>query len=111
MWVNPKGLEHILLQLNKYNVPIYITENGIADAEDKLRAQFIRGHLIACSRAIKQGVNLKGYFHWSLLDNYEWHEDLGSWKSTDKITWSESLECHFITTQIYAKIMLLYKLP
>jgi len=76
-WVNPKGLEHILLQLNKYNIPIYVTENGLADADDKLRAQFIRGHLIACARAIKQGVNLKGYFHWSLMDNYEWHQ--GFW--------------------------------
>lgn len=76
-WVNPKGLENMLVYLKKYNVPIYVTENGIADAKDKLRAKFIRGHLIACSRAIQQGVNLKGYFHWSLIDNYEWHE--GFW--------------------------------
>jgi beta-glucosidase len=58
-------------------MPIYVTENGLADADDSLRGQFIRGHLIACSRAIKQGANLKGYFHWSLIDNYEWAE--GFW--------------------------------
>lgn len=76
-WINPKGLEKILVYLKKYDVPIYITENGLADAKDELRGQFIRGHLIACSKAIKQGANLKGYFHWSLIDNYEWSE--GYW--------------------------------
>lgn len=76
-WINPKGLENILVYLKKYDMPIYVTENGLADADDSLRGQFIRGHLIACSRAIKQGANLKGYFHWSLIDNYEWAE--GFW--------------------------------
>jgi beta-glucosidase len=76
-WVNPKGLENILVYLKKYDVPIYITENGLADADDNLRGQFLRGHLIACSRAIEKGANLKGYFHWSLLDNFEWSE--GYW--------------------------------
>ena len=76
-WINPKGLENILVYLKKYDMPIYITENGLADESDRLRGQFIRGHLVACSKAIKQGANLKGYFHRSLLDNFEWHH--GYW--------------------------------
>lgn len=76
-WIYPKGLEHVLLKLKKYNLPIYITENGLADAADKNRTWFIKEMLKACHRAIKQDVQLKGYFHWSLLDNYEWHE--GYW--------------------------------
>ncbi len=76
-WINPPGLEGILLDLRKYNLPIYITENGIADAEDKFRKQFIRDHLISCAHALEYGVNLKGYFYWSLIDNFEWHQ--GFW--------------------------------
>jgi beta-glucosidase len=76
-WVNPAGLEKVLLDLRKYNIPLYITENGIADAQDRLRPDFIRSMLISCAKAIEKNVPLKGYFHWSLLDNFEWHH--GYW--------------------------------
>jgi beta-glucosidase len=76
-WIYAPGIEKVLVFLKKYNLPIYITENGLADAKDKYRPEFIRDHLIACAKAIDQGVDLKGYFHWSLLDNYEWAE--GYW--------------------------------
>lgn len=76
-WINPGGLGNILQKLKKYNVPLYITENGLADAEDKYRAHFIRDMLIACGQAVLSGVDLRGYFHWSLMDNYEWHQ--GFW--------------------------------
>ncbi|HHH14337.1 MAG TPA: glycoside hydrolase family 1 protein, partial [candidate division WWE3 bacterium] len=76
-WIYPKGLEKVLLSLKKYNKPIYITENGLADEQDKLRKDFIKQMLTSCYQAINKGVNLKGYFYWSLLDNYEWHE--GFW--------------------------------
>lgn len=76
-WVYPKGLEQVLLSLKKYNKPIYITENGVADAMDKIRKAFIRDMLIATNDAMQQGVNVKGYFYWSLIDNYEWQK--GFW--------------------------------
>ncbi len=76
-WICPWGLEKVLLSLKKYNVPIYITENGIADAKDQLRKEFLFEMIHACHVAIEQGVDLKGYFYWSLLDNYEWHH--GFW--------------------------------
>ncbi len=76
-WINPKGLEHILVYLKRYHVPVYITENGLADAKDQYRQRFIVDHLIACAMAMKRGAHLKGYFYWSLLDNFEWHE--GFW--------------------------------
>jgi beta-glucosidase len=76
-WINPKGLYNILLDLKKYNVPIYITENGLADSKDKHRKKFIKEMLVECAKAIEKGAPLKGYFHWSLLDNYEWHH--GFW--------------------------------
>ncbi len=76
-WVNALGLEDVLLTLRKYKVPIYITENGIADSKDALREEFLRDMLTAAHRAIEKGVPLKGYFYWSLIDNYEWHH--GFW--------------------------------
>jgi len=82
--IEPEGLRHLLLRLhNEYTpVPIYITENGYptfdgdktgeALLEDQPRLDYIRDHLIACWRAMHEGVPLKGYFVWSLLDNFEW---------------------------------------
>ena len=75
--IYPEGIYHVLKSLKKYNKPIYITENGLADARDKYRADFIRDHIFWINRAIKEGTDVRGYFHWSLLDNFEWHE--GFW--------------------------------
>lgn len=76
-WINPEGLELILLNLKKYGLPLYITENGVADSEDRVRKDVLQEMLIACSKAIEKAAPLKGYFHWSLIDNYEWHR--GFW--------------------------------
>jgi beta-glucosidase len=72
-WViNPQGIYHVLVELKRYNLPIYITENGLADQEDQLRKDFIKDHLIWVHRALEEKVDVKGYFHWSLTDNFEW---------------------------------------
>ncbi len=68
----PKGIYYVLKDLQKYNLPIYIAENGLADAEDKNRTEFIKKHLKYIHKAISEGVDVKGYLHWSLLDNFEW---------------------------------------
>ena len=54
--------------------PIIITENGIADAKDDRRALFIRRYIFAMNRALNEGIDIKGYFYWSLMDNFEWAE-------------------------------------
>ncbi len=73
--IYPRAIYEVLLRLKKFDLPIYITENGIADAQDKLRARYITSYLAAIHRAIKKGVKVKGYLYWSLLDNYEWPAD------------------------------------
>ena len=70
--IRPEGLYQVLVKMKKFSKPIYITENGIADSQDKFRAQFIIEHLKEVHRAITQGVNVRGYFYWSLMDNFEW---------------------------------------
>ena len=74
---HPEGTENVLLTLTEYDKPVYITESGIADRDDKNRAWFIKETLKALLRAMERGVNVQGYFHWSLLDNFEW--DKGFW--------------------------------
>jgi len=68
----PKGIYHRLMELKKFKKPIYITENGVADGTDKLRAKFIKDHLRWVWQAIHDGADVRGYFYWSLLDNFEW---------------------------------------
>ena len=72
--IYPEGIYHVLKNLKKYNLPIYITENGLADAKDKLRSNFIKNHLSWVNKAIQGGVDVKGYFHWSFMDNFEWEK-------------------------------------
>jgi beta-glucosidase len=70
--IHPEGLERLLLFLKKFNKPIYITENGIADANDTKREKFIKEHLLHVHSAIKKGVDVRGYLYWALIDNFEW---------------------------------------
>lgn len=73
----PESIGQALLELKPYKKPIYITENGIADASDILRQEFIPRALAAIHKAIEDGVDVRGYLYWSLLDNFEW--DKGFW--------------------------------
>ncbi len=73
----PKGIYHVLKNYKKYNKPILILENGTADSDDAHRAEFIKEHLFYIHKAIEEGVDVRGYFYWSLLDNFEWAE--GFW--------------------------------
>jgi beta-glucosidase len=75
--IYPESMYQILKQLQKYGLPIYITENGLADARDAERALFIENYLASVKKAMNEGVDVRGYFHWSLLDNFEW--DSGFW--------------------------------
>ncbi|MFC3452720.1 GH1 family beta-glucosidase [Amycolatopsis speibonae] len=75
--IDERGLLNLLRRL-KRDYPataLYVTENGAAfepPVHDKARIAYLDGHLRACAAAIAQGVPLKGYFAWSLLDNFEW---------------------------------------
>jgi beta-glucosidase len=59
-------------------VPVYVTENGIATADDARRIDYTRGALTAVERCLADGIDVRGYLHWSALDNYEW----GSFRPT-----------------------------
>jgi beta-glucosidase len=81
--IYPQGLTELLVKLKgEYELPpIYITENGMANADvvgdggvnDPGRIDFVARHLAALQAAMAQGVDVRGYFLWSLLDNFEWN--------------------------------------
>jgi beta-glucosidase len=70
--VYPEGLAEFLHTFARYKLPILITENGVPADRDDDRWTFIFMHLWQVARAIADGVDVVGYMHWSLLDNYEW---------------------------------------
>ena len=72
--VCPRGLTAQLVRLRQLGVPLYVTENGIYDNTDALRPRFLVEHVRAVADAIARGADVRGYFHWSLVDNFEWAE-------------------------------------
>ncbi len=104
--IYPEGLHHFLTRMARDYVgdlPLYVTENGMAnpdlpDVPDQVREDFLFAHLAATKRAIADGANVKGFFYWSLLDNYEWalgyekrfglvHVDFATLKRTPKTSY------------------------
>jgi beta-glucosidase len=72
--VYPAGMYRVLKRLATLGKPIYITENGLPDADDDQRPRFLLTNLAQVQRAIMEGVAVRGYYHWSLIDNFEWAE-------------------------------------
>ncbi len=69
----PEGIGQALIQMSRYNRPMYVTENGTADAQDQLRPRYIVEHLKVIERTIEEKrKDVRGYLHWALTDNYEW---------------------------------------
>ncbi len=70
--IYPEGIFDIIMDFSDYHLPIYITENGLASTNDDRRVRFLLNYLKEIYHAIQTGVQIKGYFHWSLIDNFEW---------------------------------------
>jgi beta-glucosidase len=68
----PEGFYQALKWASHFRLPIYVTENGIGDVGDDLRQRFLLTHLRQLWRAVNFNWDVRGYFHWSLVDNFEW---------------------------------------
>lgn len=69
----PDGLYSLAKEVyHRYRKPLVIMENGVADRSDHLRPTFLKNHLKALKRAAREGCDIRGYFHWTLVDNFEW---------------------------------------
>jgi beta-glucosidase len=71
----PQALEQTIRYAHaKTKVPIYVTENGVSTEDDTRRVDFIRSSLEGVRNCLADGIDIRGYIHWSLLDNFEWLE-------------------------------------
>lgn len=75
--IYPQGILRFVRHLARYRLPIYITENGLPDHDDDLRPAFLIQHLHATWQAIQSCYDVRGYYHWSFVDNFEWGKDGG----------------------------------
>lgn len=72
-WVSdPLWMRDVLNGLKRYQKPVYITENGISTSDDTVRERYLREILEQVWLAIEDGVDVRGYFHWTAIDNFEW---------------------------------------
>jgi beta-glucosidase len=74
--IYPQGLTDLLVRVSRdyTKVPLYVTETGMSEADDTRRVKFYDDHLRAVANAQAHGADVRGFFAWSLLDNYEWAE-------------------------------------
>lgn len=73
--IHPEGLYEVLKTVHdRYNKPIVISENGLGTASEQKKIRYIREHIAQMRRAMYDGVDVRGYFPWTLVDNYEWTE-------------------------------------
>lgn len=70
--MKPENLQHVLKRLGRRNKPIIVMETGVADRNDRFRKDWLNGTIRSVQQAIADGVNVQGYLHWSLFDNFEW---------------------------------------
>ena len=73
----PEAIEELLGDAAAVGLPLIVSENGIADADDRLRPAFLADHAAAIARAEARGTPIAGYLYWSLVDNYEWLDGFG----------------------------------
>ena len=70
----PEGFYKALHTISTLKKPIYVTENGVADQGNNIREIFIKRYLYALNKAVLDGLDIRGYFYWTLMDNFEWAE-------------------------------------
>lgn len=104
--IYPEGIYQLLKDISaRYpDVPVLITENGLADKDDKSRGRFIREHLRQVHRAIEGGVRVEGYSHWSLLDNFEWAEGFAPRFGLCHVDYSSMTRTARPSAEVYARI-------
>lgn len=69
---DPDGFWEALGWARRFGLPIYVTENGVEDPEDRLRPRYLAAHLRQLWRGVNFNWPIRGYFHWTLVDNFEW---------------------------------------
>jgi beta-glucosidase len=107
--IHPRGFRKMLRIVSGYGLPIYVTENGIADRDDKVRSGFIYAHLAEIARGIENGIPIKGYYHWSLLDNFEWVKGFGPRFGLYQVNYEDFSRTPTASAFLYKKLISAHK--
>jgi beta-glucosidase len=75
--IYPEGFAPVLRQAAATGLPLYVTENGVAHDDDRVRVEYIADHLAEVDRVRREGADVRGYFYWSAMDNFEWNFGYG----------------------------------
>lgn len=102
--IYPEGIFDVLTDLSD-DIPIYITECGIASTNDDRRNRFLITYLSEVARAIKSGVNVRGFFYWSLIDNFEWHRGFEPRFGLIQVDYQTQKRTPRPSAQVYAEII------
>ncbi|MCK5287919.1 MAG: glycoside hydrolase family 1 protein [Candidatus Omnitrophica bacterium] len=73
-FISPQGFYDVLIKLKKYKLPVIVMENGTSESDESYYEEYLIKHLKSLAQAINDGVDVVGYFWWSLLDNFEWDQ-------------------------------------
>ncbi|MGZ3773518.1 MAG: glycoside hydrolase family 1 protein [Pseudobdellovibrionaceae bacterium] len=104
--IYPKGLLKILRRLEKFKLPIFITENGIADKADQHRPKYLVEHLRILAEARNEGIDVAGYFHWSIYDNFEWIKGFGPCFGLLEMNYETQERSRRPSAELFTKIIL-----
>jgi beta-glucosidase len=85
-------------------VPIIITENGLATRDDHERSGFIRRHIEEIARAIREGIDIRGYMYWTLMDNFEWAHGTNAHFGLVAVDEASGKRAPRISSSVYAEI-------
>lgn len=102
--IYPEGIYDALTDLSD-DIPIYITECGIASTNDDRRNRFLITYLSEVARAIKSGCNVRGFFYWSLLDNFEWHRGFDPRFGLIEVDYATQKRIPRPSAKVYAEII------
>ncbi len=102
--IYPEGLFDVLADLSD-GLPIYITEAGIASENDDRRTRFLIQYLQEVYRAIQAGIKVKGFFYWSLIDNFEWHRGFEPKFGLVEIDYKTQKRTPRPSSQVYSEII------
>jgi beta-glucosidase len=111
--IDAEGLRHALHLVARESggLPIVITENGVADDHDELRPAYIVDHLTAVHRAMADGVDVRGYVHWTAWDNFEWAEGFSQRFGLSSVEPVTLRRCAKPSAAVYAEICRNHAIP
>jgi beta-glucosidase len=72
--LHPEGLYRAIASADRTGLPVHVTENGIATADDEERVAYLRTHLAQVARALADGIDVRSFHYWSSFENFEWAE-------------------------------------